>query len=82
MATEISVAGRLVAPNLVELEHPLTDVIGQVTVTAQVDLSPEEKNAGLRALLERLKSRPPGGRTREDIEAQIREERDSWEDGR
>lgn len=82
MASDNQVTGRLIAPDLVQLTEPLSDVTKPVTVVVSPVLSAEDKNARLRELVGRLRLRPSGNRTRESIEAQIKAERDGWDDVR
>jgi hypothetical protein len=77
MANTITVKGRLTGPTTVELLEPVDSPPedGFVEVVLRSHAAPST----MLKLLEHLKSLPPGSRTREDIDAQIREERDSWE---
>ena len=72
MSRTVIIKGRVVGPSTVELDEPLPDRTREVEVVARVgDKQPGELSDYLRGL-------PPGTRTKEDIDRQIREERDSW----
>jgi hypothetical protein len=77
MANTITVKGRLTGPTTVELFEPVNSPLEGEFV--EVVLRTQAAPGSVLKLLEHLKSLPPGTRTREDIDAQIREERDSWE---
>jgi hypothetical protein len=66
------VKGRVTGPKTVELEQALPERTREVEVVAQV-----ADEVGGR-LSDYLRSLPPGTRTQEDIDQQIREERDAW----
>jgi hypothetical protein len=72
MSRTVVVKGRVVGPSTVELETPLPEEVRDVEVTARVDDRVEGK------LSDYLRSLPPGTRTKEDIDQQIREERGYW----
>jgi hypothetical protein len=68
----------MVSPTTVELEEPVTDVIGSVEVVLRsLETIQEPRGERLSDFLRRL---PPTGRTKEDVDRQINEERDSWGD--
>ena len=55
-------------------------VVRSVAVPEPADGTVEQlQRSDLRSLFEFLDSLPPTGRTREDIDRQVQEERDSWE---
>ena len=72
MSRTVVVKGRVVGPSTVELETPLPEEVRDVEVTAHVDDRVEGK------LSDYLRSLPPGTRTKEDMDQQIREERGYW----
>jgi hypothetical protein len=72
MSRTVTIKGRVVGPSTVELEEPLPDLTREVEVVAHV----HDKGAG--KLSDYLRELPRGTRTKEDIDRQIREERDSW----
>lgn len=72
MSRTVVVKGRVVGPNTVELEEPLPEQARDVEVTARIDDRVPIK------LSDYIRSLPPGTRSKEDIDRQIREERDSW----
>lgn len=78
--SEIVVKGRLIEPDLVQLDEPLHGAVPVVEVFVRAQPTTEAPGQSLETLLTRLLQRPPGTRTREDIMAQINEERDSWGD--
>jgi hypothetical protein len=67
------IKGRLVGPRNVELDEPVLDTAADVEVIVRTD----RHKAG-ESLSDFLRHLPPGKRSREDIDSQIREERDSW----
>ena len=70
------IRGRLVGPTQVELEQPVSNVADEVEVVVRARVAQEPgAREDLLSLLDRI---PPGTRTREDIDEQIREERESW----
>jgi hypothetical protein len=73
------VKGRLVGPTTVELYEPLTILAGTSEVDVVVSVPPLAGSQALAALINHFKSLPPGTRTKEEIDRQIQEERDSWE---
>jgi hypothetical protein len=71
------VKGRMLTPTTVELAEPVTEVADEVEVLLRSAAgSVEEASETIFEFLRRL---PPGARTKEDIDGQVREERDSWE---
>jgi len=66
----------MVSPTTVELDEPVSDVTGSVEVILRsVEVAEERRGERLSDFLRRLS---PTGRTKEDVDRQIREERDSW----
>ena len=80
MQKEIVIRGRLTAPTHVELDKPVTDLTANVEVTVRVSAADDGAGSQLDELLEFLRNLPPGTRSREDIDRQVREERDAWGD--
>ncbi len=81
----MALLGRPVAHTLVLRGH----VIGSTTVgvdepipseTATVEVVLHLREGQKTSVVEYVKQLPPGNRTKEDIDRQIREERDSWRD--
>ena len=72
MSRTVVIKGRVVGPNTVELDKPLPERTREVKVLASVG----DKLPG--KLSDYLRSLPPGTRSKEDIDRQIDEERDSW----
>jgi len=72
MTRTVVIKGRVVGPHTVELDEPLPEQTSEVEVVARI------KTSG-RKLSEIMQSFPPGTRTKEDIDRQINEERDSWD---
>lgn len=73
MTRTVVIKGRVVGPHTVELDQPLPEQTNEV-----VDVVARVKTSG-RKLSEIISSFPPGTRTKEDIDRQINEERDSWD---
>jgi len=76
----IVVDGRLTSPTQIELSQPVTMSAGDV----EVEIRPRaaSRQAAQVALLEWLMTRPAGTRNADDIDRQVRHERDSWESQR
>jgi hypothetical protein len=74
-AKELVIRGRLEDSRHIELAEPVVELHGDVVVK----LSPAEKqDAQQENIFDLIASLPPGTRTKEDIDAQIAEERASW----
>lgn len=77
MGQSMVIKGRLVGPTRVELFEPAGNVETEVEVLVRpttASRTPPAQN-----LAQFLESLPPGHRTQGEVDAQIREERDSWE---
>jgi hypothetical protein len=72
MSRTVVIKGRVVGPHTVELETALPDRTQEVEVVARV-----ADRVGAK-LSDYLRALPPGTRGKDDIDQQIREERDSW----
>lgn len=72
MSRTVVIKGRVVGPHAVELEAALPDRTQEVEVVARVMDGVGGK------LSDYVRSLPPGTRSKDDIDRQIREERDSW----
>lgn len=72
MPRTIVIRGRVVGPSTVELDEPLPDRTQEAEVVARVG---DATGGSLSDYIRRL---PPGGRSKEDIDRQLRDERDSW----
>lgn len=72
------VRGRLHGRSI-ELDEPIDELDGEVEVT--IRRAEPERPKTVQSLLEFLKTLPPGTRSKDDIDRQIAEERDSWGDG-
>ncbi len=72
------ISGRLVGPTQVELDEPA----GEVTTSVQVLVKPlgGTREEGRQSFAEFLRGLPAGTRSREEIDEQIRAERDAWGD--
>jgi hypothetical protein len=78
MERAIVVRGRLADAQHIELEEPVTDIEGPVEVVLR-SVPHEAENRG-EDIFDFIAKLPPGSRSKEDIDGQIREERDSWGD--
>lgn len=78
MERAIIVRGRLSGRTRIDLDEPVDEVTGEVEVflrpVAPAQAPPEQD------IFDFLRSLPPGTRSKEDIDRQIAEERDSWSD--
>jgi len=78
MQSAIVIKGRLINPTTVELDEPVSSITGGVEVilrTMTRDQTDERET-----VFEFLRRLPPGTRTKDDIDQQLREEREAWED--
>lgn len=78
MQKPIVVRGHLGGPRRIDLDEPVNEVTGEVEVTLRV-IEPAPADSS-QDVFEFLRSLPPGTRSKEDIDRQIAEERDSWGD--
>ncbi|MEW6300565.1 MAG: hypothetical protein AB1671_22990 [Thermodesulfobacteriota bacterium] len=78
MERVIAVRGKLADSRHIELDEPITEIEGPVEVFVRPIASEHEaKGESIFDLIARL---PGGNRSKEDIDRQIREERESWGD--
>jgi len=76
MQDAIVIRGRLTGPRSVELDEAVSDLEAQVEVIVRSsDRNAQQKGEDVLDLLRRI---PPGTRSRDDIDSQIREEREAW----
>jgi hypothetical protein len=75
MQRAIAVKGRLINPRTVELDEPVSELTGDVEVVLRA-ITGNQTSKG-ETVFEFLRRLPVGTRTKEDIDRQIREERDS-----
>jgi len=78
MHKAIIVRGRMTGPRRIELDEPVDDVTGEVEVVVR-PVEPTPAKAA-QDIFDFLRSLPPGTRSKEDIDRQIAEERESWGD--
>ena len=76
MESAVVIRGRLVGPRNVELEEPVADLHSQVEVIVRKS----ENGPSLQKASLADRSIPVGVRTREELDRQLREERDAWGD--
>jgi hypothetical protein len=72
------IKGKLVGPKSVELDEPVSGTRSDVEVIVRTS----ESMGGEEAISEFLRQLPPGKRTKDEIDKQIQEERDSWGNGK
>jgi hypothetical protein len=80
--TPITVEGRFISPTQIELAQPV--VVPDANVEIEIRSRAEgnqvvSKQEAALALLARMAARPSRGRSKEDIDRQIAEERAGWE---
>ena len=75
MERAVILKGRVTDDRHIELDESLGDLKGTVEVTLRSVPTAEEEPEDILDFIARL---PGGTRTKEDIDHQIREERDSW----
>ena len=73
MTRTVVIKGRVIGPQTVQVDEPLPAHTSEVEVLAHV------RTAGAGKLSDFLRSLPPGTRSKEDIDRQVNEERDSWD---
>jgi len=78
MERAIVVRGKLADAKHIELDEPVTELEGPVEVVLR--RVPSETEAQEEDIFDFIASLPPGTRSKEDIDRQIREERESWGD--
>lgn len=76
MTETVVVKGRLVTPSTAQLEEPLSGVADDVQVVAH---PPNAVGANFEQLIARLLARPDGAKTREELDEEIRQQREGWE---
>jgi hypothetical protein len=76
MPSPIVVKGRLINPRTVELDEPVSELTGDVEVVLRAVAG--DQAAKGETVFEFLRRLPVGTRTKEDIDKQIGEERDTW----
>lgn len=77
MERAIVVRGRLTGARHIELDEPLAEIDGPVEVVVR-SLSAGGAD-GQEDVFDYILSLSPGARSKEDIDRQVREERDAWE---
>ena len=78
MRNAIVIVGRLVGPRQVELDEPVSGLGAQVAVIIDSQSPAQKSDGSLAAFIAGL---PPGSRNREDINQQLKSEREGWENG-
>ena len=76
MQKSLFITGRLTGPKSVELDETVTGMAAGVEVLVR----PVTKVDPLERVSDFLRGLPPGVRSKEDIDRQVCEERDSWGD--
>lgn len=76
----VTVETRISADHRLNIELPATFPVGEVEVIIRAKSATPPTQETLVDFLDWLKTLPPTGRTKEEILAQIAEERDSWGD--
>ena len=78
MERALVVRGKLTDAQHIELDEPVTDLEGRVDVVLRsVPSDAKEQDGDIFDFISALK---PGQRTKDHIDGQLREERESWED--
>ena len=76
MERAIVVRGKLSDPRHIELDEPVTELRGSVEVVVR----PVPHEPGGQDVFALIAHQQPGTRSKDDIDRQIREERDAWGD--
>lgn len=77
MAHTVVLRGRVVGSTTVQVDEPIPRETTEVEVVLHLGEKPATRPMTIGEYVRQL---PPGKRTKEDIDRQIREERDSWRD--
>jgi len=78
MERAVVVRGKLADSQHIELDEPVTELVGPVEVVLRpipASVGSEEED-----IFDFIAKLPPGTRSKEDIDRQMREERESWGD--
>ena len=78
MKCAIVVRGVLSDPLHIELTEPVTELCGEVEVVVRSVSALQSQPR--QDIFDFIATLPPGSRSKEDIDRQIREERDAWDD--
>jgi hypothetical protein len=78
MERAIVVRGKLANAQRIELDEPVTELEGAVEVVLR--RIPSETEGEEEDIFDFIAKLPPGTRSKEDIDRQVREERESWGD--
>lgn len=78
MERVVVVRGELADARHIKLEEPVTEIKGRVEVLIRP--VPQEQEAVGESIFDLIARLPGGNRSKEDIDRQIREERESWGD--
>ena len=78
MERAIVVRGVLSDPLHIELIEPVTELCGEVEVVVRSVSALQSQPR--QDIFDFIATLPPGSRSKEDIDRQIREERDAWDD--
>jgi len=73
----VVIKGHVVDSTTVALDEPLPKNARDIDVVVHLDGPAEDQ---LQAMIDFLSSLPPGTRTKEDIDRQIEEDRNTWRD--
>ncbi len=76
MERAIVVRGKLADSQHIELDEPVTEIAGEVEVvlrSAKGKLTEPDES-----IFDRIARLPGGNRSKEDLDGQVREERESW----
>jgi len=76
MERAVIVKGRITDDRHIELDESLSEMTGAVEVTLRP--VPQGRQDETEDILDFIAGLPGGTRTKEDIDQQVREERDSW----
>ena len=76
MVRAVVVRGHLVGPSQVELDEPVDADAREVEVIVRL---PDRARSRTEDVASYLRSLPTGTRSKEDIDRQVREERESWD---
>ena len=74
----VVVRGHLTSPTTIELEEPVDQAVRSVEVVLRI--TPHGQTEDNESVFDFLHHLPPGTRTKEDIDRQLQEARESWVD--
>lgn len=79
MQSALHITTKVLPGNKIEIQVPEAAIGDTVDVFVVLPEKPESKRRSVLELIEEIRSKRPSFRTTEDIDKQLREERESWD---